>query len=1124
VIKEFTSIHNHSHFSVMDGISLPEEMIKTAREKGLRSIAITDHGHCHAHADFHIFGKKHQVRTIFGVEAYVIDSLEDWRQAKETVDESEDEDATNTGIAKSLHRKGHLVLLARNREGLSNINQLVYRAHKEGFYGKPRMDKEMLRKHAGGLVASSACMGGVISNKLWQFSRSECTWDEVKREVQEFEEIFGKGKFFLELQLNESASQRFINERLVELHRELGTPLTVAVDSHYIRNEDWQTQEILYMLRGKTTMSTRGPNWNFEIKQLYLKSPEEMWESYEKFGRSHIPEDIIRQAFENTLVIDSLVENYEPDTHQRLPTLKGVENPFKTMGQLAIAEMVRRGLDKDERYAKQVLHELKVIKEKGIANYFMIMRQMIGEARKEMLVGPGRGSAAGSLVCYMLGVTDLDPIKHNLMFERFLDPSRVELPDIDTDFEDPDRVKEILRSIFGDDNVASLSTYGTFQIKGLLKDVGRVFDIDHNEINKLNKKIEGELRVLYVNQDKSTIVIKLEDIERVSPSFNEFVSRYPVAAGHLKHLYGRNRHIGTHAAGIIIGDNLPAETSIFAKRDNEKNSPTFGQMITQASFTEGIVNKNISTMGFVKFDLLGLANLKVVHHALELISERTGKTMDDLKESIRAHNLDMDDPKVLKRVFQDGNFAGIFQFTNKGIRGLAKNIRPDCFEDVVAIAALYRPGPLGSGMHKLYGENKAKALAGELTYEHPILEQVLKRTHGCLVYQEQLMQVANLLGKMTFKDVQRIRKVLLKKDKSKSEEFLKKENDELQGKFIAGCLENGLTKERAEQWWKDMLYFGGYGFNVAHAAAYSVTTMQNAYLATYYPLEWYSALLSKGQTAELQDYIGDIKQAGVKILPVDINRSKGTHIIEDGSIRLSLRSVLGVGQSAIDKITAGQPYKDFYDFLRRSKATKTSIVPLIKAGAFEVLQPNMAMLDQMYAKYMSDPKYATKKWKEFYDIDFFNVTDYETHIKVANEIELMGFTIRGSPFEILNRREKIDQLFGDVATSYKEFVESEEEVAMLTVVVKDFKERAQRNKQMMAFVKFAAETGEEFEAPAFANVWKWIGPKVRKGSVYVATFNRKPDDPERLIIGKPGFAQSQHSASQAMINLDEIEL
>lgn len=806
MLQEFSSLHNHSHFSVMDGISLPQEMLKAAKDKGLRSIAITDHGHAHCHADFFLHGKKLGVRTIFGVEAYVVPDLKIWAERKEAKDES-DEAATATGAYRKLGSKSHLILLACNREGLSNINQLIYRSHREGFYGKPRMDKRMLREHSKGVVSTSSCMGGVISNQLWALQRGDITWEDVKREALEFDSIFGRGRFYLELQLNESDNQHFINTNLVRLHEETGIPLTVAVDSHYTNADDWKAQEVLYMLRDNKTIATRGPDWKFEIKQLYIKSPEEMWLSFKKFGRD-LSEKVILEAFANTLLIDSLVENYEPDTHQRLPTLKDVEHPFQRMGELAIAELRRRGLHEDPKYAEQILHELKVIKEKGLANYFLIVQRMIEEAKKEMLVGPGRGSSAGSLVCYMLGITDLDPIKHGLMFERFLDPNRVELPDIDLDFEDPNRVKQILKKIFGESNVASLSSYGTFQIKGLLKDLARVYDLDNVEVNTLNKKIESELRVLYINQDKSTIVIRLEDIQRVSPTFNEFVGKHPEVAFPLERLYNRNRHVGRHAAGIIIGDDLPSETSVFTVKDKES-----GEMIVQSSFTEGIVNKNISAMGYVKWDLLGLANLRVIHHALDLLATKTGKTFEELRESIRPHVLDLNDPKVLKHVFQDGNFAGVFQFTEKGIRRVAQNIKPDCFDDVVAITALYRPGPLGSGMHKLYAENKRLAKEGKLEYEHPLIEKVLKRTYGCLVYQEQLMSIARELGRMEFKDVQRIRKVLLKKDKSKSAEFLKNENDELKGKFVKGCIENGLTEIRAEEWWTMILHFGGYGFN-----------------------------------------------------------------------------------------------------------------------------------------------------------------------------------------------------------------------------------------------------------------------------------------------------------------------
>jgi DNA polymerase-3 subunit alpha len=472
------------------------------------------------------------------------------------------------------------------------------------------MDKKMLSKYAKGIVASSACMGGVIANKCWAFKRGEIKWDDVVSEAREFDSIFGRGRFFLELQFNESDDQRFINECLVRVHNETGIPLTATTDSHYVGQDDWEAQEVLYMLRGKTSMATRAANWSFNIKQLYIKSPAEMWQSFEKFGGTLEPRVAI-EAFQNTLLIDSLIEDFEPDVTQRLPTLKDVPNPFKKMGELAIAQLKARGLDKNEKYVKQLMHELQVIKDKGISAYFLITKKIISEAKKEMLVGAGRGSSAGSLVCYLLDITDLDPIEHNLMFERFLDPSRVELPDIDVDFQDVDRTKDLLRDMFGTHNVACLSVYGTHQIKGLLKDLGRVYDVDHNEINLVNRKIESELRVLHTaGTDKNTLVITLKDLEDVSPSFNSFIEKHPEVGKHLKKLYWKNRHVGRHASGVIIGDNLPAETAIFLNRG-----------VVQCSFTEGIVGKNLSAMGFVKFDILSIATLGVIDHAMKSMVE-----------------------------------------------------------------------------------------------------------------------------------------------------------------------------------------------------------------------------------------------------------------------------------------------------------------------------------------------------------------------------------------------------------------------------------------------------------------------------------------------------------------------
>jgi len=1147
LLKEFASLHSHSHFSVMDGICTPEEMVLTAKEKGLRSIALTDHGTAHGHADLYIAGKKHNQRVVYGVEAYVIHSLPEWHVLREQLnlekmEEAQERDSNSSGdealsndltTSKKLYRKGHLVLLACDREGLANLYELIYLSHRDGFYGKPRMDKEMLARLSRGIVASSACMGGVIAQRLWDLRDGRATWNDVKNEALQFQEIFGVGRFFLEIQLNESSSQTFINENLVRLSRETGIPLTATVDSHYTKPEEWEAQELLYMLRGRKTVKTRGDNWNFEVRQLYVKSPEEVWETFKKFPTG-VDERTALEAFENTLRVDSLISDFEPDVHQRLVTLKdadgNVPDPFQSIGQRSIDGLKLLGLAEDERYKARLLYELKIIKEKGTSNYFNVLSRVIAAAKEEQWIGAGRGSAAASLVCYCLGITDLDPLQFDdLMFERFMDPSRSETPDIDTDFEDVDATKDMLRKMFGEQNVACLSTYGTFQIKGLLKDLSRVYDLDHNATNVLNKRIDQDLRVLYINQDKSTLVVKLEDIRRVSPAFNLFIETFPQVGKHLEKLYGRVRHVGRHAAGVIIGDNLPRETALLVT--NDKN----GNRIVQASFTEGIVNKNVSTMGFVKWDILSIATLRVIHHAAELVAQKQGRTWKDVREDLRPRKLDLNDQKVLKHVFWDGNFAGIFQFTNRGIRGLARRVHPDTFTDVSAISSLYRPGPLAGGYDDLYVENKRDP--SRVTYPHPLLEDILRPTRGCVVFQEQLMKICNVLGKMSWKDVNSVRKVLLKKDKSKTEEFLNAENERLSGLFFKGCEENGLAKEPAQKLWKDLLAFGGYGFNAAHSHSYSVMTMQCAHLATYHPLEFYAALLTSGQSGELQQHAGDIKKSGVKLLPVDINASRGDYVLEDGTIRLSLSAVKGVGKSAIERITAGQPYSSFLDFLDRSHVTKTSIVPLIKVGAFEeICSLPVRVLEERYLDYV-DPKRTginlslkknLEKWLKHWGAPY-SPDDYTAYEKMNFERELVGFSLRGSFFDVDNRGEKIETLaqqLGNVWVDVKDFLaeENEDLQGVFPLAVKAVGERPDKKGNPMAFLTFECMDGSELEAPAFSTLWKHVRGFVTPGKVFLVTLSRREDDMERLVVGKPGWAQSVHSATSAFIDVDQVTL
>lgn len=1143
MLKEFASFHNHSHFSVFDGLSLPEELLKAAKEKGLKSIALTDHGVTHGHADFYLMGKKAGVRTVFGVEAYLIHDLTEWRAEKAKADagkkkKKNDQEFADDGDvmdAKELRRKGHLVILACNRAGLANLYQLVFRSHKEGFYGKPRMDKRMLREHSEGLVATSACMGGVIAKRLWDMKAGEATWSEVVKEARDYDDIFGRGRFFLELQFNEmDAEQNFINTSLVKLSKETGIPLTVTTDSHYSTAEEWAPRELLHLMgwSKKTVKDLPGETLDTKIKQLYVKSPEEMWMTYEKYASHCIDQKTAIEAFQGTLLIDSLIEDFEPDTHQRLPKMN-FENPWKEMGFRAIQGMKDLGIQDKEEYRERLFHELNVIKKKGIANYFLILGKIIGEAKKKMLVGPGRGSAAGSLVCYCLGITDLDPLQHDLLFSRFLDEDRAELPDIDTDFQDPDNAKQLLQEMFGKDNVASLSSYGTFQIKGLLKDLGRVYALDHNEVNKINRLIDRDLRILYKDQDKSTLVVKLEDIERVSPAFNKFVAENPELGGHIKRLYGRIRHVSRHAAGVIIGDDLPRETSVFVVTD--KNTK---EQVVQASFTEGIVNKNVSAMGFVKMDILGLANLRVIDYCIQLITgqEKGGPKYEEFYESLRPHRMDLDDIKVMKHVFWKGNFGSIFQFTNPGIRALAKRVKPDSFVDISSVVSLYRPGPLKGGYDKVYTKAKHD---NTISYDHPLLEGILKKTKGCLVFQEQLMQICSILGKMAGKDVNRVRKVLLKKDKSKTEEYLKKENDELYAKFEKGCQENEFPQEKILKLWEDIKAFGGYAFNKSHSDAYSVVTMQTAHLATYYPMQFYAAALTRAQANAIQTLVSDIQKTGIQILPTDINRSWWENVIEGECIRLSLGKVKGVGASAVSKIVsarAEKPFDSFLDFLDRANAGKTAIDPLILVGAFRDLPDcgNTKALMGFYEAYCADPKLKQQKNREKLEGLWWEKTsgttlmdpisiDFTMQEKIAIDNELMDFSLAGSPFEVLDRDKKIEAC-GPVLSTYEGFIESDEPFAMLPVLVKEFKEKPQRNGQMFAFVKFATLDGNEWDSPCFGNVWKHVRPKLQKGNVCLVIFNKKEDEPENLVVGMPGWAQSAKSALKAVTNVDDLLL
>jgi DNA polymerase-3 subunit alpha len=1143
--RRISNLHGHSCFSFQDGICTPEEIIEAAKAKGLRSVALTDHGHAHGHGRFYLAGKKAGVRTLLGMEAYCINDFAEWHEFKDKVAEEKraqkaagkgvvpsidpneepegpvDKAALLKAMSKVLYRKGHLVLLAQNRTGLANIYRLQFKAHKHGYYQKPRIDKRMLAEHAEGIVASSACMGGILSQKIWGLERGELEWSDVVREAQEYAEIF-PGRFFLELQSNEAAGQRYINEHLIRLSQETGLPLNVTMDAHYVDPEDWRSQQMLHMLMthrgGKAlTLNNLPEGYSFDVRSLFIKSGDELWESFRRLN-PEVDETTLARAFDNTLYADSLISDFEPDTSMRLPSLP-YEDTLAELRRSAAAGLVAKGLVTNDQYIERLKYELGVIKEKGIANYFLVVRNICDSARKEMRIGPGRGSSAGSLICYLTGITNIDPIEHKLMFERFINLDRVELPDIDLDFEDVDRIKDILRRDFGEDNVACLSAFGTSQIKGLMKDVCRVHGIDHQECNRTNALIEREMKALYSEGEgvtRSAITIKLDDVYRLSPSFNAFIEKYPQIERAIKSLYGREHHVSRHASGVVIGDDLPAETSVFTSKG-----------VVQASFTDGIVGKTASSMGLVKFDILSLATLKVIAKALELIAERTGRTVSDVDREIDPKVMDFNNLDVLKKVFWEGNTTGIFSVTSAGMVKLFQRVKPTSFDDVAAVTALFRPGPLGSKMDVMFA-NRKNGLE-EVTYDHPILESIMKDTYGCLVYQEQMLEIGRLMGKMSWKDTNRLRKLFLKKDKSKADGYIDEEERYLKSTLIKGVVENGLTEEHGEKLWEMCGKFGGYGFNRSHSYAYAMVTMQTAYLRYHYPLEFFAALLTVGQAVDLQTYVNEIRAQGFEVLPVDVNRSKAAHVMEGNAIRLALSSVKGIGPSAVQKIVDHQPYADWEAFLLDSTCSKTIVNALIGCGAFTELCPGLSVrtLDARHTHFRGDKKLSHKKNRDTVRPTLEAIwADADDPIELMErERELLGFNLRGTPFGINGRYDKVDRLVeqGICSRGWAEFVEDQSEpVLVAPLLVKSIKERAQKNGKLMAFLRLEDRDGNDYEAPAFGNVWGHVREHVRQGDVYVCILHRKEEEPDRFIVGRPGWAQTAKSAQQSFIPIDRL--
>lgn len=881
---KFVHLHVHTEYSLLDGANRIKDLIKRTKELGMDSIAITDHGVMYGVVEFYKEAVNNGIKPILGCEVYT---------AKRTRHDKQ-------GVADS--DPGHLVLLAKDNQGYKNLMKIVSIGFTEGFYYKPRIDFEILERYSEGLIALSACLSGDVPKALLNND-----FEGAKRVAQKYQNLFGKDNFYLELQSNGIEEQKLVNSQLIKLSRETGIPLVATNDAHYLRREDARAHEILLCIQTGKSINDED-RMRFSTEDFYVKSPEEMEELFE-----YIPE-----AISNTVRIAERCNVELEFGKLHLPKFDVPENKdaYEYLKELCYKGLKRLYGEDIEDKIERLEYELSVIKQMGYVDYFLIVGDFIRYAKDNNIpVGPGRGSAAGSLVAYCLGITNIDPLKYNLLFERFLNPERVSMPDIDIDFcyERRQEVIDYVVRKYGEDKVTQIITFGTMAARGAIRDVGRALDIPYNEVDVVAKmipmqigmnidkalEINPELRAKYEQDDK---VKELIDTARL--------------------LEGMPRHASTHAAGVVISKE-PITNYVPLQKNDE-------------SITTQFPMGQLEEIGLLKMDFLGLRTLTVIRDAVDLIYENYNIKVD-------IDRIEMNDPKVFKMI-SEGKTSGVFQLESAGMTQFMKELMPTSFEDIIAGISLYRPGPMEQIPRYLKNKNNPS----EVRYAHPLLENILNVTYGCMVYQEQVMQIVRDLGGYSMGRSDLVRRAMAKKKVSVMEQerknFIYGIDDENGNMIVKGCIRNGVEEAVANKIFDEMMDFASYAFNKSHAAAYAVVAYQTAWLKCYYPLEFMAALLNSflGSSDRISQYVYECKTLNIEVLPPDINESQMKFTVVNGKIRFGLAAVKNVGEGAVRSIIeerkAKGPYKSFRDFCDRidtREVNKRCVESLIKSGAFD---------------------------------------------------------------------------------------------------------------------------------------------------------------------------------------------
>lgn len=1009
--KEFVHLHLHTQYSLLDGAIQVNKLMEKMLKFGSKSVAITDHGTMYGIIDFYKKAKNNGIKPIIGCEVYV---APDSRK--------------NRNYEKGEDKNYHLILLAKNNKGLKNLQYLVSIAQLEGFYYKPRIDKEVLAQYSEGLIGLSACLAGEPQKYIMK--------DDIAgaiRAAKEYEDILGKGNYFLEIQENGIPEQRAVNNEFIKMSKVQGIPLVATNDCHYLDRGDHIAHQILMCIQMQTTISQKD-KLEFHSDQLYVKSPEEMWADF-----ADVPEACL-----NTLKIAEMcninielgnvhLPNYDvPDSYT-------VETYFEHLAREGLHKRLATiPVSEHKKYIERLNFELKIITEKNYAGYYLIVWDFINYSRKNGIpVGPGRGSGAGSLVAYSLGITDIDPIKFNLLFERFLNPERKSMPDFDIDF-CKNRRDEVIKYVidkYGSDRVAQIVTFGQLLARGVIRDVGRVLEIPLKIVDKVAKMIPENPGMT------------LERALREDPDLEKNIKQIDKGEELLtnaRKLEGLLRQTGMHAAGIVIADKPLIEYVPLCLGQNN-------EVLTQFE------KNTIEEVGLVKFDFLGLKNLTVIDDTVKLIRKR-------YNNDFNINNIPLNDKKTYE-LLSSGDTSGIFQLESAGMKALLKKLRPSKFEDIIALVALYRPGPIGSGM--LDDFVKRKHGEQEVTYLLPELEPILADTYGILVYQEQVMQIAQVIAGYSLGNADLLRRAMGKK---KPEEMKKHKEVFLHGSSelnIEGAQKRGFDVKIAEEIFNLMEKFADYGFNKSHSAAYAMISYQTAYLKAHYPVEYMSQLLSSelDKGGKIVVFIEECKKMGIKVLPPSINESSRDFTIDEASIRFGLGAIKNVGFNAIDSIIEArkeETFKSLYDFCSRVDlrlVNRKVIESLIKTGVFDEFgftrMTLMTILDKAIEYGQTKQKNKQLGITTVEDLLGFGDEEYYPEIKeeysehelLKMEKELLGFYLTNHP---LSSYSNILSVL-TTASSELEDVTDEKDV-VVGGIIKNVKNHFTKSGEKMAFV------------------------------------------------------------------------